>query len=256
MSSPFSQHNQQPFQSQPGMGGYPQQGGYPQGGNQQGGYQQQGGYPQQAAQPSYGSSPYGQPAYAGGPMGPQPSGSNSGKLIAIIAGSFIAALVIGGIIMLIFQISMSSSREDRSASPSPTSSSSPSYGSKPTSKPSSSPTYGSKPSPTSGSGTGTGSSSGSGTGTGSSSGSNGGSDPAVENMIQSTCDSQINTAIKGASITNKQIFLINTSSDKLTYAYTGHVTGRRAKNNEAVDGDFTCKADYDLSTGLIETYFE
>ena len=246
MSSPFSQHNQQPFQSQPGMGGYPQQGGYPQGGNQQGGYQQQGGYPQQAAQPSYGSSPYGQPAYAGGPMGPQPSGSNSGKLIAIIAGSFIAALVIGGIIMLIFQISMSSSREDRSASPSPTSSSSPSYGSKPTSKPSSSPTYGSKPSPTSGSGT----------GTGSSSGSNGGSDPAVENMIQSTCDSQINTAIKGASITNKQIFLINTSSDKLTYAYTGHVTGRRAKNNEAVDGDFTCKADYDLSTGLIETYFE
>ena len=242
MSSPFSQHNQQPFQPQPGMGGYPQQGGYPQGGNQQGGYQQQGGYPQQAAQPSYGSSPYGQPAYAGGPMGPQPSGSNSGKLIAIIAGSFIAALVIGGIIMLIFQIGMSSSREDRSASPSPTSSSSPSYGSKPTSKPSSSPTYGSKPSPTSGSGPGT--------------GSNGGSDPAVENMIKSTCESQINTAIKGASITNQELFLINTSSDKLTYAYTGHVTGRLAKTNEAVDSDFTCKADYDLSSGLIETHFE
>ena len=248
MSSPFSQHNQQPFQPQPGMGGYPQQGGYPQGGNQQGGYQQQGGYPQQATQPSYGASPYGQPAYAGGPMGPQPSGSNSGKLIAIIAGSFIAALVIGGIIMLIFQIGMSTSREDRSASPSPTSSSSPSYGSKPTSKPSSSPTYGSKPSPTSGSGTGTGSNG--------SNGSNGGSDPAVENMIKSTCESQINTAIKGASITNQELFLINTSSDKLTYAYTGHVTGRRAKNNEAVDGDFTCKADYDLSSGLIETYFE
>ena len=201
MSSPFSQHNQQPFQPQPGMGGYPQQGGYPQGGNQQGGYQQQGGYPQQAAQPSYGASPYGQPAYAGGPMGPQPSSSSS-----------------------------------------------PSYGSKPTSKPSSSPTYGSKPSPTSGSGTGTGSNG--------SNGSNGGSDPAVENMIKSTCESQINTAIKGASITNQELFLINTSSDKLTYAYTGHVTGRRAKNNEAVDGDFTCKAYYDLSSGLIETYFE
>ena len=242
MSSPFSQHNQQPFPPQPGMGGYPQQGGYPQGGNQQGGYQQQGGYPQQAAQPSYGSSPYGQPAYAGGPMGPQPSGSNSGKLIAIIAGSFIAALVIGGIIMLIFRIGMSTSQEDRSTSPSPTSSSSPSYGSKPTSKPSSSPTYGSKPSPTSGSGTGT--------------GSNGGSDPAVENMIKSTCDSQIYTAIKGASITNQELFLINTSSDKLTYAYTGHVTGRLAKTNEAVDSDFTCKADYDLSSGLIETHFE
>lgn len=240
MSSPFSQHNQQPFQPQQGMGGYPQQGGYPQGGNQQGGYQQQ------QAQPSYGATPYGQPAYAGGPMGPQPSGSNSGKLIAIIAGSFIAALVIGGIIMLIFQMSMSSSQEDRSARPAPTSTSSPTYGSNPTSKPSSSPTYGSKPSPTSGSGT----------GTGSSSGSNGGSDPAVENMIQSTCDSQINTAIKGASITNKQIFLINTSSDKFTYAYTGHVTGRLAKNNEAVDSDFTCKADYDLSSGLIETHFE
>ncbi len=240
MSSPFSQHNQQPFQPQQGMGGYPQQGGYPQGGNQQGGYQQQ------QAQPSYGATPYGQPAYAGGPMGPRPSGSNNGKLIAIIAGSFVAALVIGGIIMMIFQMSMSSSQEDRSARPAPTSTSSPTYGSNPTSKPSSSPTYGSKPSPTSGSGT----------GTGSSSGSNGGSDPAVEDMIQSTCDSQINTAIKGASITNKQIFLINTSSDKLTYAYTGHVTGRRAKNNEAVDGDFTCKADYDLSTGLIETYFE
>lgn len=242
MSSPFSQHNQQPFQPQPGMGGYPQQGGYPQGGNQQGGYQQQ------QAQPSYGATPYGQPAYAGGPMGPQPSGSNSGKLIAIIAGSFIAALVIGGIIMLIFQIGMSSSREDRSASPSPTSSSSPSYGSKPTSKPSSSPTYGSKPSPTSGSGTGTGSNG--------SNGSNGGSDPAVENMIKSTCDSQIYTAIKGASITNQELFLINTSSDKLTYAYTGHVTGRLAKTNEAVDSDFTCKADYDLSSGLIETHFE
>ena len=248
MSSPFSQHNQQPFQPQPGMGGYPQQGGYPQGGNQQGGYQQQGGYPQQAAQPSYGASPYGQPDYAGGPMGPQPSGSNSGKLIAIIAGSFIAALVIGGIIMLIFRIGMSTSQEDRSASPSPTSSSSPSYGSKPTSKPSSSPTYGSKPSPTSGSGTGTGSNG--------SNGSNGGSDPAVENMIKSTCDSQIYTAIKGASITNQELFLINTSSDKLTYAYTGHVTGRLAKTNEAVDSDFTCKADYDLSSGLIETHFE
>lgn len=240
MSSPFSQHNQQPFQPQQGAGGYPQQGGYPQGGNQQGGYQQQ------PAQPSYGASPYGQPAYAGGPMGPQPSGSNSGKLIAIIAGSFIAALVIGGIIMVIFRIGMSSSQEDRSARPAPTSSSSPSYGSNPTSKPSSSPTYGSKPSPTSGSGT----------GKGSSSGSNGGSDPAVENMIQSTCDSQINTALKGASITNREIFLINTSSDKLTYAYTGHVTGRKVTTNEAVDGDFTCKADYDLSSGLIETHFE
>lgn len=240
MSSPFSQHNQQPFQPQQGMGGYPQQGGYPQGGNQQGGYQQQ------PAQPSYGATPYGQPAYAGGPMGPRPSGSNNGKLIAIIAGSFVAALVIGGIIMMIFQMSMSASQEDRSARPAPTSTSSPTYGSNPTSKPSSSPTYGSKPSPTSGSGT----------GTGSSSGSNGGSDPAVENMIQSTCDSQINTAIKGASITNKQIFLINTSSDKFTYAYTGHVTGRLAKNNEAVDSDFTCKADYDLSSGLIETHFE
>ena len=240
MSSPFSQHNQQPFQPQQGMGGYPQQGGYPQGGNQQGGYQQQ------QAQPSYGATPYGQPAYAGGPMGPRPSGSNNGKLIAIIAGSFVAALVIGGIIMMIFQMSMSSSQEDRSARPAPTSTSSPTYGSNPTSKPSSSPTHGSKPSPTSGSGT----------GTGSSSGSNGGSDPAVENMIQSTCDSQINTAIKGASITNKQIFLINTSSDKFTYAYTGHVTGRLAKNNEAVDSDFTCKADYDLSSGLIETHFE
>ena len=248
MSSPFSQHNQQPFQPQQGMGGYPQQGGYPQGGNQQGGYQQQ------PAQPSYGATPYGQPAYAGGPMGPQPSGSNSGKLIAIIAGSFVAALVIGGIIMMIFQMSMSTSQEDRSARPAPTSTSSPTYGSNPTSKPSSSPTYGSKPSPTYGSKPSP--TSGSGTGTGSSSGSNGGSDPAVENMIQSTCDSQINTAIKGASITNKQIFLINTSSDKFTYAYTGHVTGRLAKNNEAVDSDFTCKADYDLSTGLIETHFE
>jgi len=44
--------------------------------------------------------------------------------------------------------------------------------------------------------------------------------------------------------------------DKLTYAYTGHVTGRLAKTNEAVDSDFTCKADYDLSSGLIETHFE
>ena len=181
-------------------------------------------------------------------MGPQPSGSNGGKLIAIIAGSFIAALVIGGIIMMIFRIGMSTSQEDRSARPSPTSSSSPSYGSKPTNKPSSSPTYGSKPSPTSGSGTGTGSNG--------SNGSNGGSDPAVENMIKSTCDSQIYTAIKGASITNQELFLINTSSDKLTYAYTGHVTGRLAKTNEAVDSDFTCKADYDLSSGLIETHFE
>ena len=82
MSSPFSQHNQQPYQPQQGMGGYAQQGGYPHGGNQQGGYQQ-GGYQQPAAQPSYGASPYGQPAYGqpaypGGPMGPQPSGSNNG----------------------------------------------------------------------------------------------------------------------------------------------------------------------------------
>ena len=77
MSSPFSQHNQQPFQPQQGAGGYPQQGGYPQGGNQQGGY------PQQSPQVGYGASPYGQPAYPGGPMGPQPSGSNNLSLIHI-----------------------------------------------------------------------------------------------------------------------------------------------------------------------------
>ena len=253
MSSPFSQHNQQPFQPQQGAGGYPQQGGYPQGGNQQGGYQQgayqQSAYSQQSPRGGYGASPYGQPAYSSGPMGPQPSGSNNGKLIAIIAGSFVAALVVVTVIYLVFGYSSSSSQDDRSASPSPTSSSSPSYGSKPTSQPSSSPAYGSKPSPKSGSGTGTGSSKGS-------KGSNGGSDPDVETRIMSTCDSQIYTAIKGASITNQELFLINTSSDKLTYAYTGHVTGRLAKTNEAVDSDFTCKADYDLSSGLIETHFE
>ena len=92
MSSPFSQHNQQPFQPQQGAGGYPQQGGYPQGGNQQGGY------PQQSPQVGYGASPYGQPAYPGGPMGPQPSGSNNGKIIAIITGSFVVALVVAIVI--------------------------------------------------------------------------------------------------------------------------------------------------------------
>ena len=240
MSSPFSQHNQQPFQPQQGAGGYPQQGGYPQGGNQQGGY------PQQSPQVGYGASPYGQPAYPGGPMGPQPSGSNNGKIIAIIAGSFVVALVVAIVIYVVFAYASSSAQDDRSASPSPTSSSSPSYGSKPTSQPSSSPTYGSKPSPTSGSGT----------GTGSSKGSNGGSDPAVEKMIKSTCESQINTAIKGASITNQQLTLVSSTSSKQTYEYTGHVTGRKANNNEAVDGDFNCKADYDPATGLIETTFQ
>ena len=240
MSSPFSQHNQQPFQPQQGAGGYPQQGGYPQGGNQQGGY------PQQSPQVGYGASPYGQPAYPGGPMGPQPSGSNNGKIIAIIAGSFVVALVVAIVIYVVFAYASSSAQDDRSASPSPTSSSSPSYGSKPTSQPSPSPTYGSKPSPTSGSGT----------GTGSSKGSNGGSDPAVEKMIKSTCESQINTAIKGASITNQQLTLVSSTSSKQTYEYTGHVTGRKAKNNEAVDGDFNCKADYDPATGLIETTFQ
>ena len=250
MSSPFSQHNQQPFQPQQGAGGYPQQGGYPQGGNQQGGYQQgayqQSAYSQQSPQGGYGASPYGQPAYSGGPMGPQPSGSNNGKLIAIIAGSFVAALVVVTVIYLVFGYSSSSSQDDRSASPSPTSSSSPSYGSKPTSQPSSSPAYGSKPSPTSGSGT----------GTGSSKGSNGGSDPDVETRIMSTCDSQINAAIKGASITDQQITLVSSTSSKQTYEYTGRVTGRKASTNEAVNGDFTCKADYDPATGLIETTFQ
>ena len=253
MSSPFSQHNQQPFQPQQGAGGYPHQGGYPQGGNQQGGYQQgayqQGAYSQQSPQGGYGASPYGQPAYSGGPMGPQPSGSNNGKIFAIIAGSFVAALVVATVIYLVFGYSSSSSQDDRSASPSPTSSSSPSYGSKPASQPSSSPTYGSKPSPTSGSGTGTGPSKGS-------KGSNGGSDPDVETRIMSTCDSQINAAIKGASITDQQITLVSSTSSKQTYEYTGRVTGRKASTNEAVNGDFNCKADYDPATGLIETTFQ
>ena len=240
MSSPFSQHNQQPFQPQQGAGGYPQQGGYPQGGNQQGGY------PQQSPQVGYGASPYGQPAYPGGPMGPQPSGSNNGKIIAIIAGSFVVALVVAIVIYVVFAYASASAQDDRSASPSPTSSSSPSYGSKPTSQPSSSPTYGSKPSPTSGSGT----------GTGSSKGPNGGSDPDVEKRIMSTCDSQINAAIKGASITDQQITLVSSTSSKQTYEYTGRVTGRKVTTNEAVNGDFNCKADYDPATGLIETTFQ
>lgn len=240
MSSPFSQHNQQPFQPQQGAGGYPQQGGYPQGGHQQGGY------PQQSPQVGYGASPYGQPAYPGGPMGPQPSGSNNGKIVAIIAGSFVVALVVAIVIYVVFAYASASSQDDRSASPSPTSSSSPSYGSKPTSQPSSSPTHGSKPSPTSGSGT----------GTGSSKGSNGGSDPDVEKRIMSTCDSQINAAIKGASITDQQIALVSSTSSKQTYEYTGRVTGRKVTTNEAVNGDFNCKADYDPATGLIETTFQ
>ena len=240
MSSPFSQHNQQPFQPQQSAGGYPQQGGYPQGGHQQGGY------PQQSPQVGYGASPYGQPAYPGGPMGPQPSGSNNGKIIAIIAGSFVVALVVAIVIYVVFAYASASAQDDRSASPSPTSSSSPSYGSKPTSQPSSSPTYGSKPSPTSGSGT----------GTGSSKGSNGGSDPDVEKRIMSTCDSQINAAIKGASITDQQIALVSSTSSKQTYEYTGRVTGRKVTPNEAVNGDFNCKADYDPATGLIETTFQ
>ena len=196
MSSPFSQHNQQPFQPQQSAGGYPQQGGYPQGGHQQGGY------PQQSPQVGYGASPYGQPAYPGGPMGPQPSGSNNGKIIAIIAGSFVVALVVAIVIYVVFAYASASAQDDRSASPSPTSSSSPSYGSKPTSQPSSSPTYGSKP------------------------------------------------------ITDQQITLVSSTSSKQTYEYTGRVTGRKVTTNEAVNGDFNCKADYDPATGLIETTFQ
>ena len=245
MSSPFSQHNQQPYQPQQGMGGYAQQGGYPHGGNQQGGYQQ-GGYQQPAAQPSYGASPYGQPAYGqpaypGGPMGPQPSGSNNGKLIAIIAGSFVIALIVAVIVSFIFTLS-SSSRSDRSASPSP--STTPSYGSQPTSGRSPSPSYGSKPQPTSSSGSGS---------SGTSNGSSGSADPAVEKMIKSTCDSQLRTSVLGANISNQRFELVSSASDKESYEYTGHVTGTSAKNNGQVDTDFICKADYDVSSGLIET---
>ena len=237
MSSPFSQNNQQPYQPQQGMGGYAQQGGY-----QQGGYPQQVGYQQQASQPSYGTSPYGHPAYPGGPMGPQPSGSNNGKLIAIIAGSFVIALIVAVIVTFIFTFASSSSQNDRSAGPSP--SNSPSYGTQPTSGHSPSPSYGSKPHPTSGSGSGS---------SGASNGSSGSADPEVEQRIKSTCDSQLRTAVIGANISNQKFELVSSSSDKESYEYTGHVTGTSAKNKGQVDTDFICKVDYDVSSGLIET---
>ena len=75
-------------------------------------------------------------------------------------------------------------------------------------------------------------------------------------MIKSTCDSQIYTAIKGASITNQELFLINTSSDKLTYAYKGHVTAGSPKPTRPSTVTSPARQTMTCRRVLIETHFE
>lgn len=109
MSTPFPPHNQQPFQQQP-AGGYNQQPRYPQGAPQ--------GYGN--AMPGPAPSPYG-----GGPMGPAPRKSNGGLMAAIIAGVFVITLIGGIVVIFLYAAATSDSSEERSSSPSPTSTYSP-----------------------------------------------------------------------------------------------------------------------------------
>ncbi|AKU64800.1 hypothetical protein ADJ76_02600 [Schaalia meyeri] len=248
MSTPFPPQNQPPFQPQQGAPGYPAQGGYAQGGNPQGGYAQggnpqggypqgdyaQGGFPQGGGQQGYGSPMYGQPAYAGGPMGPQPSGSNTGKIVAIIAGAFAVALIVGLVIYL--PLRGGSSNEDTTANPT--------SAGQPTSAPSAQPPYGSNPSgqPSSAPSKGSGSAPGNGSG----------SQDGVENMFISACKTKLSSQISSASFSDEKLTRTGSSSQVDTYNYDGRVTGVSTKNNKKIDASFSCKGVYDKSTGIVE----
>lgn len=238
MSTPFPPQNQPPFQPQQGAPGYPAQGGYAQGGNPQGGYPQgdyaQGGFPQGAGQQGYGSPMYGQPAYAGGPMGPQPSGSNAGKIVAIIAGAFAVALIVGLVIYL--PLRGGSSNEDTTANPTsaghPTSapSAQPPYGSNPSGQPSSAPSKGS----------------------GSAPGNSSGSQDSAENLFISACKTQLSSEISSASFSDEKLTRPESSPQMDTYNYDGRVTGVSAKNHKKINASFTCKGIYNKTTGTVE----
>ena len=228
MSMPYQPNNQPPFQPQQGAPGYPAQGGYaatggvPQGGYAQGGYVMggapQGGYPQGG-----GNGMYGQPPYGGGAMGPQPSGSNVGKIVAIIAGAFAVALVVGLLIYLPFL--RSSSNEETTASPTSAASPSgqPSMGSAPSDKATDSPSSPSK---------------------GGTPSKGNGADGTMEQQVISACKDKINQEVASATITNDSVALKNQGAATTSYEYTGQLSGTRKTNNRAVSGNFTCTAIY------------
>ena len=232
MSMPYQPNNQPPFQPQQGASGYPAQGGYeatggaPQGGYAQGGYvmggvpQGMGGVPQGGYPQGGGNGMYGQPPYGGGAMGPQPSGSNVGKIVAIIAGAFAVALVVGLLIYLPFL--RSSSDEETTASPTSAASPSgqPSTGSAPSDKATDSPSKGGNPSK------------------------GNGADGKKEQQVISACKDKINQEVASATITNDSVALKNQGAATTSYEYTGQLSGTRKTNNRAVSGNFTCTAIY------------
>ena len=139
MSTPFPPNNQQPFPNQQ-VSGLPPQSGY-----------------QQGAPQGFGAATPAQGSYGGQPMGRTPNKSNGGLIAAIIAGVFVITLIGGIVVMGIFSAATEErSAGDRSSSPSPTSTYSPTQNPQPSTTPSPRSTSTSSPRPTATSSSGTG----------------------------------------------------------------------------------------------------
>ena len=210
MSTPFPPNNQQPFPNQQ-VSGLPPQSGY-----------------QQGAPQGFGAATPAQGPYGGQPMGRTPNKSNGGLIAAIIAGVFVITLIGGIVVMGIFSAATEErSAGDRSSSPSPTSTYSPTQNPQPSTTPSPRSTSTSSPRPTATSSSGTGLTS------------------SEETGVMNECKAALGQSISNGYITERTVKRYGTNSDGLPqYTVDGTLTGTYLTTGKTGTYNFTCTVVY------------
>jgi len=220
MSTPFPPNNQQPFPNQQVSGLTPQSG-----------YQQ--GAPQ-----GFGAATPAQGPYGGQLMGRTPNKSNGGLIAAIIAGVFVITLIGGIVVMGIFSAATEErSAGDRSSSPSPTSTYSPTQNPQPSTTPSPRSTSTSSPRPTATSSSGTGLTS------------------SEETGVMNECKAALGQSISNGYITERTVKRYGTNSDGLPqYTVDGTLTGTYLTTGKTGTYNFTCTVVYHTDSKLYEAW--
>ena len=220
MSTPFPPNNPPPFPNQQ-VSGLPPQSGY-----------------QQGAPQGFGAATPAQGPYGGQPMGRTPNNSNGGLIAAIIAGVFVITLIGGIVVMGIFSAATEErSAGDRSSSPSPTSTYSPTQNPQPSTTPSPRSTSTSSPRPTATSSSGTGLTS------------------SEETGVMNECKAALGQSISNGYITERTVKRYGTNSDGLPqYTVDGTLTGTYLTTGKTGTYNFTCTVVYHTDSKLYEAW--
>lgn len=197
----------------------------------------QSGY-QQGAPQGFGAATPAQGPYGGQPMGRTPNKSNGGLIAAIIAGVFVITLIGGIVVMGIFSAATEErSAGDRSSSPSPTSTYSPTQNPQPSTTPSPRSTSTSSPRPTATSSSGTGLTS------------------SEETGVMNECKAALGQSISNGYITERTVKRYGTNSDGLPqYTVDGTLTGTYLTTGKTGTYNFTCTVVYHTDSKLYEAW--